>query len=202
MKTIQFLHSLLCWSKYTSVKTLIKILVVLISVVVVMGSCSNDKILKEKLETLYSSPVVFTTSGLLYVDNPAYKNKQGKTVKARYTLLVYNGAGECSVCAMGKMSEWNALLNLEKEGLINLVFIFSPSKMEKEKLITAYYSSGLEHSILIDTCGVFPEQNPQISQESVFHTLLLDSTGNVVLVGDPLKNSKIKELYHNILTAR
>lgn len=185
-----------------SVKALMECFIVLISAVMVMESCSNDKILKEKLETLYSSPVVFTTSSLLYIDHPANRKNQGETIKARYKLLVYNGAGECSTCAMGKMSEWNALLNLEKEGLIDLVFIFSPSKMEKDELITAYYSSGLEHSILIDTCGVFPEQNPQIPQETVFHTLLLDSVGNVVLVGNPLRNSKIKELYHKILKAR
>lgn len=183
------------------VKTFMECLIVIISAVVVMDSCTNDKILKKKLEVLYSSPVVIATSSLLYIDNSTNRNNQGETIKARYKLLVYNGAGECSTCAMSKMSEWNALLNLEREGLINLVFIFSPSKKEKDELITTYYSSGLEHSILIDTCGVFPKLNPQIPQGTAFHTLLLDSVGNVVLVGNPLRNNKIKEIYHKILTA-
>lgn len=178
-------------------KTLMACLIVIISTVI--ASCSNDIIIKEKLETLYSSPVVFPNSSMLHVNHHASINNKEGSVKAKYKLLVYNGVGECSTCAMGKMSEWNAFLNLEKEGLINLVFIFSPSKTEKDELITAYYSSGLEHSILIDTCGVFPRQNPQIPQEEIFHTLMLDSAGNVVLVGNPLRNGKIKELYYKIL---
>ena len=167
-----------------------------------LGACSNDKIIKERLKVLYSSPVIFTNSDLLLIDNSVNMNRQGETSKARYKLLVYNSPGECSMCDMGKMSEWNALLNLEKEGKLNLFFIFSPSIEEKEDLISAYRSSGLEHSVLIDTCGIFSEQNPHIPMERNYHTLLLDSVGNVVLVGNPLRNKKIMGMLNKIVSAK
>ena len=34
-----------------------------------------------------------------------------------------------------------------------------------------------------------------LPQESYFHTFLLDSTNNIILVGNPLNNLKIKSLY-------
>ena len=164
-----------------------------------MSSCSNDKELKNKLETIYSVPIVFPSSEMLHVDNSTSYNLYEKTSKTEYMLLVFCGPGECSTCAMNKMSEWNALLNLEKKGIVNLNFVFSPSKEEKDDVIAAYHTSGLEHSIELDTCGVFLQKNPQIPGARAFHTLLLDTNNKVVLVGDPLHNKEIEKLFHKII---
>ena len=164
-----------------------------------MSSCSNDKELKEKLETLYSVPIVFPDSGMLHVDNSSSPDKHENTSKSEYKLLVFCGPGECSTCAMNKMSEWNELLNLEKKGVVNMDFIFSPSKEEKNDVIAAYHTSGLEHSIELDTCGIFLQKNPQIPGARVFHTLLLDKNNNVVLVGDPVHNKEIEKLFYKIM---
>lgn len=199
MKIIPFLHSFLCRNKNITVWIII-ICFLLLASLLIIGKNSRDSILKEKLNELLTSHVVVSTSNMLCVDNSATNdNNQGGITQARYKLLIYNGPDDCSTCAMSKMSEWNALLNLEREGALNIIFIFSPSKAEKEDLIKSYRSSGLEHPILIDTCGVFSIKNPHIPQEKVFHTLLLDSEDHVVLVGNPLRNDKIKKLFYKIL---
>lgn len=199
MKITQFLHSLVCRNKSMAVLAVILTILSFVMVIRVMNIDFNNT-LKEKLIVLSSSPVIYSTSELLCIDNTVISHNQGEMNVAKYNLLVYSGPDECSTCAMSKMSEWNAMLDFEKEGLIKMTFIFCPSEKEKGDLIAAYRSSGLEHSILIDTCGIFPRQNPHIPQESRFHTFLLDSVGKVVLVGNPIKNMRIKKLYYEIIT--
>lgn len=199
MKIIQFLHSFSCRNKNIIIWTVI-VGILLLAYLLIIGENSHDSIFKEKLNDLSNSHIVVSSSNMLCVDNSATDDNNHIGISpARYKLLIYNGPDYCSTCAMSKMSEWNALLNLEREGALNLIFIFSPSKTEKDDLISAYRSSGLEHCILIDTCGVFSIDNPQIPQEKIFHTLLLDSADNVVLVGNPLRNDKINKLLHKIL---
>lgn len=51
----------------------------------------------------------------------------------------------------------------------------------------------------MDTLGLFEHSNPQILHESKFHTLLLDKNNNVLLVGNPVENKKIEELFWQIV---
>ena len=115
MKITLFSHSLM-WSNDISCPFAIMRYIIIISAVMMMGACSNDKILQEKLEALYSTPVVFPNSGLLHIDNVANSDNQEKRTRSKYKLLVFSGPDECSICAVTKMSEWNMFLNLEKEG--------------------------------------------------------------------------------------
>ena len=100
---------------------------------------------------------------------------------------------------MNKMSEWNSFLNLEKEGKITMRFMFNPPKHEIDNMIVAYHTSGLEHSVEFDTCGAFLKKNPQIPQASIFHVLLLDNDGKILLVGNPLHNKDVRKLFYEII---
>lgn len=115
MKITLFSHSLM-WSNDISCPFAIMRYIIIISAIMMMGACSNDKILQEKLEALYSTPVVFPNSGLLHIDNVANSDNQEKRTRSKYKLLVFSGPDECSICVVTKMSEWNMFLNLEKEG--------------------------------------------------------------------------------------
>ena len=45
----------------------------------------------------------------------------------------------------------------------------------------------------------FLKLNPHIPSERRFHTFLLDNNNNVILIGDPTKNRKIKNMIYNTL---
>lgn len=55
--------------------------------------------------------------------------------------------------------------------------------------------------IFPDIDGSFVVQN-DLPSESIFHTFLLDSTNHIILIGDPIRNSKIKELYLRTICER
>ena len=175
-----------------------KILPILFSVAV-MVSCSNDIALRDKLRNLYSTPIIIPDSGVVLIDNSNCDNHQDRVPKSEYELLIFCGSDECSTCAMIKMSEWNSFLNLEEKGRISMRFMFNPPKHEIDNVIRAYRTSGLEHPVELDTCGIFLEKNPQIPQAGVFHVLLLDKANNILLVGNPLHNKDIRKLFFEII---
>ena len=167
-----------------------------IFIIVSICACSNNKALQDKLEILYSRPVLFPDSGMIRVDSQPNKYCNADTLMPEYKLIVFVGPKECSTCAIKSMSEWNTFLNIEREGKIQLTFIINPSKLKLNDIVSSYRTSGLEHSIYIDTCGIFLQQNPHIPESSTFHVLLLDKKDSVLLVGNPIHNEKIQTLLY------
>ena len=51
----------------------------------------------------------------------------------------------------------------------------------------------------VDTAGIFIRENPHIPREAVYHTFLLDKDNRVVLVGNPSRSEKIKEMFWQIV---
>lgn len=171
-------------------------LLLYIFTVVSICACSNRKALQDKLEMLYSTPVSLPDSGMVLVECSTKKYCDVDTLRPEYQLLVFVGPSECSTCAIKSMSEWNTFLNIEREGKIQLTFIINPSKLKLDDIVSSYRTSGLEHSIYIDTCGIFLQQNPHIPESSTFHVLLLDKKDSVLLVGNPIHNEKIQTLLY------
>lgn len=59
---------------------------------------------------------------------------------------------------------------------------------------------GPSYPALIDENGLFPAANPHIPADSRFHTFLLDKNGKVILIGDPVNNPPLWELYKSTIT--
>ena len=51
----------------------------------------------------------------------------------------------------------------------------------------------------MDTLGVFIDDNKHIPHHPDMHTFLLDEDNNVLLVGNPLENEKIEEMFWQIV---
>ena len=49
--------------------------------------------------------------------------------------------------------------------------------------------------ILLDTKGEFLQNNPTIPKSQKYHTFMVDENNKVVLVGNPMGNEKMWELY-------
>lgn len=56
-----------------------------------------------------------------------------------------------------------------------------------------------DNIVYVDTLGLFAKQNPYLSSNTIMHTFLLDEDNNVLLVGNPLENEKIEEMFWQIV---
>ncbi len=121
---------------------------------------------------------------------------------AEYTLVVYMDSFACTSCMIRSMHLWNHFMDQiqQAERRVNTVFIMSvPESQELGELKLSFLESGLKHNILIDTASHFLQINPQIPAYPLFHTFLMNKNDSVVLVGDPLRNRKIKEMMFEIV---
>lgn len=57
-------------------------------------------------------------------------------------------------------------------------------------------NTNFDYPILIDTLGEFERLNPHLPKNQALHTFLLDENNRVILVGNPLRNKKIKEMFY------
>ena len=63
-------------------------------------------------------------------------------------------------------------------------------------------NSRFNYPIILDTLGHFAKLNPHLPKNKALHTFLLDENNNVILVGNPLHNKKIKEMFYRIVEDR
>lgn len=123
--------------------------------------------------------------------------------QAELKLVHYIEPDMCSSCYLSKVLEYKSLFDLERESdkqFLN-VFIVEPGKKNSNirKLSSEYNNGVLPPTIFVDTSHAFVETNPNIPKEFIYHTFLIDKNGNVILVGNPIINKKIKEKISHIV---
>ena len=52
---------------------------------------------------------------------------------------------------------------------------------------------------MLDTLKEFERLNPHLPKNRALHTFLLDENNRVILVGNPSRNEKIKEMFYKIV---
>lgn len=164
----------------------------------IMSGCNNNKEIEERIRLMQSQPINMEFSDvMMHIGKDSVSSIVSKLIP--YHMVVFSGAEECSTCAVNSLSDWNALINLEREGKMQLIFVFAPYKQDRESVIRTYHSSEIEHSIWVDTCDVFCKSNPCIPEDNIYHVFMLDSQNHVVLVGNPLKSEYVKTHMQRII---
>lgn len=74
-----------------------------------------------------------------------------------------------------------------------------PKIEQMEDVHFSIASSGLHSPIYVDSLFAFRKQNKKLPTEQKYHSFLLDKLGHVILVGNPLQNSKIEEMLDKII---
>lgn len=118
--------------------------------------------------------------------------------KSSYSVLCYVDTAGCTSCKM-QLQQWDRLiremnsLSLEK---IFLRFIIYPKNI---KDVTYFLkSSNFNHPVCLDYDDIFNKIN-KLPLNDAFRTFLLNKDNDIVAIGNPIYNSKVKELYLNII---
>ena len=116
-------------------------------------------------------------------------------------LVVYADSVGCTACAINHIYTWSSLVDYAKgfSGRLKFYFIFSPMKREVRSTELLIANTNFDYPILIDTLGEFERLNPHLPKNQALHTFLLDENNRVILVGNPLRNKKIKEMFYKIV---
>ena len=99
------------------------------------------------------------------------------------------------------MYKWNNFLK-EVETFnrkIKVYFIFSPQRKNIDIFYFLITTNPPASPIFVDTTNVFLRSNPHIPKNPALHTFLLDENNKVILVGNPLENKHIEEMFWRIV---
>ena len=174
-------------------------LAVLLLAVLSVG-CVDDSI-ERQLLLLQSAPIDLSRDGMLTFDHSGtgeeYFSEEGKM-----KMVVYTGPNECTPCNLKTMSRWYELQDSIKRqygSVVKYYFIFSPQKSQVEELEYNLQETICDQPLLLDTAGCFLKRNINIPANPSTHTFLVDSCNNVILVGSPVKNPRIRNLLFQVL---
>ena len=118
---------------------------------------------------------------------------------SNFKMIVYIDSTECTPCALSHLRYWNPLIKETKNIDINYIFIIAPKTKEIYDINVEMEITDLENSIYLDKKYVFLKNNKNIPKETMYHTFLLDMNNKVVIVGNPIGNKRVKNLFYKII---
>ena len=112
-------------------------------------------------------------------------------------LIVWHDSLLCGSCEISKMSAWNETIKYADSlaQWFRLIYLFTPKKGEYRRLIMALKADRFDYPVFIDHNATFIKQNLNLPKNRQLHSFLLDKNNKVVLVGSPLYNFSLWELY-------
>lgn len=157
------------------------------------GKTSEDKRIAKILgQVVHLPPTLHTiqpNTGTLFNDTSTIK------------FVSYFNAEGCTSCKLKDLYTWRRLLHQEDSlpqwRSLFCIFIFNTSKMVYPEQTLSTYR--FNHPMIIDSLGDFERANPGLPTNPQFHTFLLDRNNHVVLVGSPIGNPKMWELYKSTI---
>ena len=151
------------------------------------------------------------TEGLIstHIMMPKSLNKVENYTTVPYThnkgkphMVIYYDSNLCQTCQLTKLEIWQPIIDtiqmMNKD--VETVFITSPSVNEYNSVVNTISIYNKGYNILIDRFDDFRKSNPLIPDDYRFHTLLLNGNDQVILVGNPLNNDIIWNLYKETIS--
>lgn len=119
----------------------------------------------------------------------------------RYVYVSYLDLSECSPCYFSKLAEWDDIQEMFMLARIpfETVIIIETNDKNTLALRRAYESNGCQREVFLDKVNAFKGQNKILPTDNRLHTFLLNSQNQVVLIGDPVRNRRIKTLLKEYL---
>ena len=121
----------------------------------------------------------------------------GQFVKTDFTIVTYIDSLDCFSCKLNFRS-WMNIKHELTSGVKKVSFLFFLQMQRTEKLDYMLKWDASTLPICFDTLAAFDNLNKLPIGEN-FRTFLLDDNNKVLAIGNPVLNSKVKELYLKII---
>lgn len=168
--------------------------------VLICFSCKNRTDREEQVGSLiakwegrtviFPNNAVFTVLGRDTVSN--------NDLQSDYKVVVYADAVGCISCKL-KLSKWKKIISeLGEVSDCKISFLFYLYPNSKEEIVDILEQNHFNYPVCFDFDDSFNKLN-KLPDNEKFHVLLLDGENKVILMGNPVNNSKIKDLYLKVI---
>ena len=157
-------------------------------------SCSNVK--KKQVEILVNE---WNNKEICFPAHPVFTRQLTDTVlnripKSDYKVVVFVDSVGCVSCKL-QLSRWKEFMHEVdslSDGAVPFVFFFQSKDLRELRYILK--CDGFSHPVCIDTDDEFNRLN-HFPGEMMFQTFLVDSENRVKVIGNPIHNLSVKDLY-------
>ena len=165
-------------------------------------SCVSNHEIKKDLKTLQSKRITFPTEVKLLINGK--DTLINSFMDSELKLVVYSDSIACNTCIVSKMFIWDDFVEYAEEfdNRLKYYFIFSPKKNNEYSVRFELKDALFDYPVILDSNGKFEKLNPHLPKNKAMHTFLLDKDNKVILVGNPLNNPKIEEMFYEIVEER
>lgn len=111
-----------------------------------------------------------------------------------YKLILYIDSASCSPCFVSHITDYMETVETFDSLGIATLFVFEPKAGHENEVVSLIQSRYCPFRTAIVPGGSFSASNPHIPELSMLHSFLLNADNEVVVVGNPDRNSKVKEL--------
>lgn len=110
-------------------------------------------------------------------------------------LVLFVDSLSCSSCSLSQMTHYYDINDSLTTHGGQLVVILHPQQISIDEIRKKLAIEKYPFWCVIDKKGEFLRNNPKLSDNKLLHTFLVDKYNRIILIGDPMTNSKIKELF-------
>ncbi len=171
---------------------MIKIIIIIISACVAI-SCNTPK---TKIAKLLGQEISFDVKLRIIGDSTAVPDYKNEKVK----LLIYYDSLGCNTCRIQNLNDWKVLINEADDlnGLLGIHIIFTPRRKAPNEIPRLLRIENFQYPVYIDYTGEFYNRN-KILIDRYGEVTLLDKNNKVVLVGNPISNDAMWNLFQTTL---
>lgn len=119
-------------------------------------------------------------------------------VGADYKIVTFLDSLDCIPCNL-RLKDWKSLIDdYDKFPDVDVDFIMILNDSEWERTTKMLKTASFPFVVARDCEKIFKNIN-KLPENSDYHTFMLNYDNEVVALGNPIKNPKVRNLYHNIL---
>lgn len=125
------------------------------------------------------------------------------SLKAPFKIVYYVDSLGCMSCKL-KLEEWNEFINEVDSisgGRVSPFIYFHPKRTDLKELGFIIKSRDFSYPFCVDTLDMFNAKN-QFPENDSFHGFLLDESNRVAVIGNPVLNPNIKDLYLQVVSGK
>ncbi len=116
---------------------------------------------------------------------------------ADFKIVTYVDSTGCTNCKM-KLKEWDKIVNdLKSDPEVDVNFLMVINSTDLKEIRKILKENNFQHPVCIDSLGVFNKVNTPPARMQ-FQTFLLNRQNEVIALGNPAYNPKIRELYKQL----
>jgi hypothetical protein len=167
----------------------IRYIFLLLLFVVASTGCKRAQ-LRAQLKELMGSTIVLPEKTTCVHNGEIYPMPDSLRNKPK--LIVYIDSTECTTCRISHFWEYQEIFDLSAQTKAFEVMLLLCNTDFESIPLTRYLSDReLINPVYVDTDNAFLKDNPAIPPDARMHSLLVDSTGTPMFVGDPIRSEQM-----------